>query len=238
MQHSFFRSQADSVWCCVFPACPLSFPTNAEWTDPSAEHSAADSEGGGGGAAWFVSGSLQEDSVGLPQCHLSSPEQDGTRLQGIHPVFIHRSHYFFNLWLGCRSADSYTSIFKKKIFSDSPRHQNQWDWAAGRTPQWLLQHPVLTEFLHPGNSHRHRGGLCGGREWHWVEDGAQDDGVCQVPGGSLLPAAPPSAAAGWSSACSSEECLCPLLDALTVLACVLWPETEYVNIFSVIKRQI
>lgn len=68
---------------CHPPARPLSLPTNAERTHPSAEQSAADSEGGGGGAARVDSRTLQEGPVRLSQCHLGSPEQDRTRLQGI-----------------------------------------------------------------------------------------------------------------------------------------------------------
>lgn len=94
---------------------------------------------------------------------------------------------------------------------DSTRYQNQRDRAAGGAPQRLLQHPVPAELLHPGHPLGHRGGLGGGRERRGVEDGAQDDGDGQVPGGPVLPAAPAPAAAGSGPAGPSEERLRPLL---------------------------
>lgn len=55
------------MFICVvfFPARPFTIPANTERANPSAEHSAADLEGGGCGAARFNSGTLQEDPVSL-----------------------------------------------------------------------------------------------------------------------------------------------------------------------------
>lgn len=107
-------------------------------------------------------------------------------------LFISQSVYFFSL-------------------SDSAWHQNEWDRAARGATQRLLQHPVPAELLHPWHSHRNCGGVSGGREWHRVENGAQDHRVCEVPGGSVLPAAEAPAAAGRCPDSPSAGGIQPLL---------------------------
>lgn len=47
-------------------ACPLPISSYPQRADPSAEQPAIDFKGGGGCAAWLHSGTVPEDSGGLP----------------------------------------------------------------------------------------------------------------------------------------------------------------------------
>lgn len=98
----FFNQQscADPGMIRVVPACLISFPTHSERSHPSAEFPAADSESGGGCATWFNTRTFQKDPVCVLKCHLSSPEQDGARLQGILH-FLPELTLQFHLCLAC-----------------------------------------------------------------------------------------------------------------------------------------
>lgn len=92
-RHPFCLLTAVCACVTVVPAGHLPLAPDSERANPCAEHSAADPEGGGGGAARLHPRTVQEDPVCVPQCHFCSPDQGGTRLQGkecgLRPVITH-----------------------------------------------------------------------------------------------------------------------------------------------------